>query len=54
MYSWELQLGGFPSGLDGLGVIILASDMFRDMCRGPNTPFNMFDMLQGWGHIIDL
>ena len=52
-YSWEPQLGGFPGGLDGLGVIRLASDMFRDMHRGQNTLFNVFNTLQGWGRIID-
>ena len=53
MYSWEPRLGGFPGGLDGLGVVGSASDVFRDVCRGPNTLFDVFNALQGWGRVID-
>ena len=53
LYSWEPWLGGFPGGLDSLGIIGSASDMFRDVHRGPNMLFNMFNALQGWGHVID-
>ena len=52
-YSWELRLGGFPGGLDGLGVVRLASDVFRDVRRGPNMLFDVFNAFQGWGRVID-
>ena len=52
LYSWQLQLGDLPGGLDGLGDIGLAVNVSRDACRGLNMLFEVFDVFQGWQHVM--
>ena len=43
-----MWLGGFLGGLDSLGIVGLAVDVFREVRTGQNMSFEVFDTLQGF------
>ena len=41
--------GWLPGSVDSLGIVGLVVNVSRDMHRGQNPSFEVFDVLQGWG-----